>query len=233
MKSWETKNGYKIYQVLDGRSNSYLISYKNSNVLVDTGKASAYNRLTKNIDSIELANPEISSLILTHTHFDHCQSASKLKEQKHCKIIVSDKAKEFIEEGYTPLPKGTMIMFKLLSRIGRMLGKHRFGYMTFEPDIFIKENISLEESDIHLIITEGHSSDSISIIVDNEIAIVGDAMFGIFKKSVFPPFADNIEEMVKSWGLLLNTSCKTFLPGHGKEINRELLQKEYEKYKLT
>jgi len=233
MKSWETKNGYKIYKVLGGRSNSYLISYKNSNVLVDTGKASAYSRLNKNIDSIELANPEISSLILTHTHFDHCQSASKLKEQKNCKIIVSEKAKEFIENGYTPLPKGTMTMFKLLSRIGRMLGKHRFGYRGFEPDLLVKDNIALEGLHVDIIATEGHSSDSISVIVDNEIAIVGDAMFGIFKNSVFPPFADNIDEMVKSWGLLLNTSCKTFLPGHGKEINRELLQKEYEKYTLT
>jgi len=233
MKSWETRNGYKIYQVLDGRSNSYLISYKNSNVLVDTGKYSAYNRLNKNIDSIELANPEISSLILTHTHFDHCQSASRLKEQTKCKIIVSEKASEYIENGYSPLPNGTMMIPKFLSRVGKKLGKYRFGYTSFEPDLLVKDHISLEGLHVDIIATEGHSSDSISVIVDNEIAIVGDAMFGIFKNSVFPPFADNIEEMVKSWGLLLNTSCKTFLPGHGKEINRELLQKEYEKYKLT
>jgi hydroxyacylglutathione hydrolase len=82
-----------------------------------------------------------------------------------------------------------------------------------------------------LINTEGHSPGSISIIVDNEVAVAGDAMFGVFKNSIFPPYADNPAEMVKSWKKLLNTGCKIFLPGHGNEIKRERLKKEYEKYK--
>jgi glyoxylase-like metal-dependent hydrolase (beta-lactamase superfamily II) len=45
-----------------------------------------------------------------------------------------------------------------------------------------------------------------------------------------PPYADNIEAMIENWGKLLNTNCNIFLPGHGKEIKRELLQKEYYKY---
>ena len=81
-----------------------------------------------------------------------------------------------------------------------------------------------------MIKTEGHSSGSISVIVDNEIAIVGDAMFGVFKNSVFPPYADNQTEMINSWNVLLDTDCNTFLPGHGKEIKKEFLQKEYYKY---
>ena len=83
---------------------------------------------------------------------------------------------------------------------------------------------------IKMIKTEGHSSGSISVIVDNEIAIVGDAIFGVFKNSVFPPYADNPIEMIKSWRMLLDTDCDTFLPGHGKEVKRELIQKEYYKY---
>jgi glyoxylase-like metal-dependent hydrolase (beta-lactamase superfamily II) len=67
-------------------------------------------------------------------------------------------------------------------------------------------------------------------LVDNEIAIVGDAMFGIFRKSVSSPYADNPTLMMNSWRILLNTDCDTFLPGHGKQIDREILQKEYNKY---
>lgn len=66
--------------------------------------------------------------------------------------------------------------------------------------------------------------------MDNEIAIVGDTMFGVFKNSIFPPYSDDTVKMIESWGRLLNTDCIIFLPGHGKEINRKLLQKEYEKY---
>jgi hydroxyacylglutathione hydrolase len=55
-------------------------------------------------------------------------------------------------------------------------------------------------------------------------------MLGVFKKSVFPPFADNVNEMINSWGRLLETNCRLFLPGHGYEIKRKLLQTEYEKH---
>jgi len=68
-------------------------------------------------------------------------------------------------------------------------------------------------------------------LVDDEIATVGDTMFGIYNNSVFPPFADKQAELIKSWHKLLRTDCHTFLPGHGKEIERKLLQKEYDKLK--
>jgi hypothetical protein len=38
--------------------------------------------------------------------------------------------------------------------------------------------------------------------------------------------------MLESWGKLLNTDCKVFLPGHGKEIERSLLEKEYSRNAL-
>jgi hydroxyacylglutathione hydrolase len=36
--------------------------------------------------------------------------------------------------------------------------------------------------------------------------------------------------MICSWEKLLNTSCRLFLPGHRKEISRELLEQEFQKY---
>ena len=78
--------------------------------------------------------------------------------------------------------------------------------------------------------TAGHSEDSVSLLIDDEIAIVGDLMFGVFRNSIFPPFSDNVQQMIESWGKLLGTNCRVFLPGHGKEINRDRLQKEYIKY---
>jgi hypothetical protein len=54
-----------------------------------------------------------------------------------------------------------------------------------------------------------------SLIVDNEIALVGDVMFGVFNWSVFPPFADDVPTLEKSWGKLAKSGCKMYLPGHG------------------
>jgi glyoxylase-like metal-dependent hydrolase (beta-lactamase superfamily II) len=232
MNNWQTKNGYKIIQVLSGRSNTYLLLKDKLVILIDTGKESAYKKLSKKIDLLGLSLDKITHLILTHTHFDHCQSARKIKEYSSCKIIVSSKAGDSIDNGYTKLPKGTTYVTRQISRLGKLIGKKRFGYQPFEPDILIHGDYDLNSTDnlINIIETSGHSEDSISILIDNEIAIVGDVMFGVFKNSIFPPYADNTGKMIKSWNRLLNTECSIFLPGHGNEIKRELLKNQYDKY---
>lgn len=234
MKNWKTTNGYEIVHVLSGRSNAYLIKKDKLFILIDTGKTSAYGKLTRNIDSLGLSIQKITHLVLTHTHYDHCQSAKKIKDNSSCEITVSCNAQNWIKTGYTKLPKGTTILTSPISRLGQWIGKSRFGYHVFEPDIFIHGDYDLDSKNtinkINIIETPGHSEDSISILVDNEIAIVGDTLFGVFKNSIFPPYADNTNNMIRSWNKLLNSGCKVFLPGHGNEITRARLKKHYESY---
>jgi hydroxyacylglutathione hydrolase len=232
MKKWITRNGYEVYFILRGGCNCYLVRKDDINILVDTGSSKYFETLQKNLRSLNLQHREIDYLILTHTHYDHCQNAAKIKEQENCQIIISEFDKVSTEKGYTLIPGGTFLVTDLLSRAGKQIGKYLFGYPPFKADIFVNDSLDLAEMDlkIKLIRTAGHSVGSISVIVDNEIAITGDEMIGMFKNSVFPPFTDNTAEMLKSWGKLLKTGCDIFLPGHGREIKRELLQKEYDKY---
>jgi hydroxyacylglutathione hydrolase len=232
MKSWTTKNGYDIFLVSAGRSNAYLISYGGVNALVDTGKQSAFGRLRKNLDTLNVAHHPVGTLILTHTHFDHCGNALVIREQENCRILMSEKEVEYVENGYTPLPKGTFGLTRLISRLGTRMGPGRFGYTPFKPDRQIGEEFELAQHGFRLkiISTQGHSKGSLSVIVDNEIAIVGDTMLGTLKNSIFPPFADDIAGMINSWGKLLNTGCEIFLPGHGGAIRRALVYREYVKY---
>jgi Zn-dependent hydrolases, including glyoxylases len=232
MNNWKTKNGYEIVHVLSGRSNVYLVLKDENVILIDTGKKSGYVKLSQNINLLGLSVNKITHLILTHTHFDHCQLAKKIKDNSVCEIVVSYIAEDSIKKGYTELPKGTTYITRQISRLGRLIGKRKFGYPPFKPDILIQRDYVLNITDnrIKIIETSGHSDDSISILIDDEIAIVGDVMFGVFKNSIFPPYADDTYKMIKSWSSLLNTDCDIFLPGHGKEIKRELLKKQYDKY---
>jgi len=230
MRNWKLKNGYTIFQVLILRSNCFLISCPNGNILVDTGIKGSRTRLMKNIKSLNLPNSKIDFLILTHSHFDHCRNARYLQENENCKIIMSENEAEYARTGYTTLPEGTIQLTKLVSVLGNIIGEKGFGFDVFNPDILVKENLSLSESgfDIEIIATPGHSIGSLSVIVNNEIAIVGDTMFGVFKNSIFPPFADNTRELIASWKKLFNTGCYLFLPGHGTAIKRELVKSELE-----
>ncbi|HEX3013247.1 MAG TPA: MBL fold metallo-hydrolase [Methanobacterium sp.] len=231
MKTWTTKNCI-IYQVLKGRSNSFLINSQNKFILIDAGRKSSWKELTCKLDEI-LGKNKLSCLILTHAHFDHVENAAKIKEKYKTKIIIHQNESEYLRHGNSPLPKGTNLATGFMTNMFGKRIQSRYNYETVNPDIIVDEKYDLIDFgfNVYIIHTPGHSKGSISIIIDDEFAIAGDAMFGVFGNSVYPPFADDPETMVKSWNKLLKTNSNLFLPGHGKEISRKLLKSQYEKYK--
>ncbi|MGB9979296.1 MBL fold metallo-hydrolase [Methanobacterium sp.] len=231
MKTWTTQNS-TIYQILEGRSNSFLINSQNNYILIDTGRKNSWKDLNNKVEEI-LVKDKLSGLILTHTHFDHAENAAKIKEKYGSTILTHKNESDYLKQGNSPLPKGTNLATGFMVNA---FGKHvqsRYSYEPADPDIFVDEEYNLHNFGFNacVIHTPGHSKGSMSVIIDSEIAIVGDAMFGVFGNSVYPPFADDPETMVKSWNKLINTNCNLFLPGHGKEINRKLLKNQYEKHK--
>lgn len=224
MKKWVLNNGTKIYKVLAGRSNVYLIQCHTKNVLVDTSKTGSREKLLTNLHKIGISR--IDWLILTHTHFDHCQNAAWLQQKLGGQIMVSGKARSFIHEGYQPLPEGTTFFSKQIVKIGKQIGSSGFSFTPFKVEEFINSHQTIETGTIRMefIPTPGHSADSMCITINDEIALVGDTMFGILPNSVFPPFANDVNLLKQQWKKLLKTGCHTFLPGHGLPISRMLLE---------
>jgi hydroxyacylglutathione hydrolase len=231
MKKKITRNCI-IYQVLEGRSNSFLINQENNYFLIDTGRENSWKELKGKLDAL-LGGNKLSCLILTHTHFDHAENAAKLKKKYNCKIIVHESEEKNLKRGYNTLPQGTNPITGVMTTIlGKKL-QSRYKYEPAYPDIPVGEKYDLSSFgfNAYILHTPGHSKGSMSVVIDNEIAIVGDTMFGVFGNSIYPPFADYTEAMIGSWGKLLDTDCKLFLPGHGKVISRELLEKQCQKHK--
>lgn len=233
MKCWSTKSGQKIYQILSGRSNSFVLSNGGQYILIDTGRENKWNILKRRLVEIQLKENCFSALILTHTHFDHAENAYRIKEIYKTNLIVHKSEADFISSGNNPAIHGTNLITKFITH---MLGTQLLQFVKYKPvdyDITVEDKYDLSRFgfNAYIIHTPGHSIGSISVIVDNEIAIVGDAMFGVFKYSVFPPFAEQPENMIRSWKKLLDTGCSLFIPAHGTANSRQLLQREYEKYK--
>lgn len=230
LRKWEISSKCTICRVLDGRCNVYLVITRTGNILIDTGTVRSRRQLINNIKQVGIN--DIQLLVLTHTHFDHCANVSALKEEYGCRIVMGKNESRFVEKGYTYLPTGTNWFTAILARVGNSIGDQKFGYKPFYPDVLIEERTPLErfEGIIEVIPTPGHSPGSISIAVNNEIALVGDTMFGILRNSIFPPFADDVPTLIRSWKELLGTGCKLFLPGHGREIPELLVERSYAKH---
>ncbi|HSH50603.1 MAG TPA: MBL fold metallo-hydrolase [Bacteroidales bacterium] len=216
----KSARGTKIHIILAGMTNCYLIQKKGINILVDSGVSKSYKKLKHQLKLILGDHRFIDYHFLTHTHYDHAGNSKKIKEDFKAKIIVHKNEAEWIKEGFTPLPRGTSWLFKLITYSGNKYASSIGKFEPAMPDIIVTDQLSFFD-DIKIIHTPGHTIGSVSLLIDNEIALVGDTLFGIFKKRIFPPFADNIDELHKSWELLLSTKCKLFLPGHGKPVKRD------------
>jgi hydroxyacylglutathione hydrolase len=231
MKTWTTKNGYSISQVLSGRVNSFILSNGNKNILVDTGRYNIKGELFSALNRLNIS--KIDLLILTHTHFDHAENAADVKNKFGSTVLAHKSEAKFLALGDSPLPKGSIWPTKLvMGAFAKSLQPH-YKYKPVTADISVEDKFDLSNWDFNAYIlpTPGHTPGSLSIIIDNEIALVGDAMVGMFRGSVFSPFADDIPGMVKSWKPLLDTNASLFIPAHGTANSRNLLIEEYDKYK--
>lgn len=229
MKTWETKSGYKISRVLAGRSNVFLVAHGGKNILVDTSPGSRWKRLDEKLE--DLGVERLKALVLTHSHYDHAGNAARLQKLYGVPVIIHRSEAPFLAAGENIVPKGTRFPGRFLVDCW---GKRFSRSIVLDPcraDILVDEGLRLDDLGFNAFIlhTPGHSPGSISVIVDDEIAIVGDALFGVFPWSVMPPFAADAREMVASWGKLLQTKCRLFLPAHGSANSREQVLRDYHK----
>jgi len=234
MKCWTTKSGIRIHSVLRGRCNCYLVSNEDGFLLIDTGRKRSWKNLERSLNRRGVKRDSPISLVLTHCHFDHAENAARFRKTYKASIIVHKSERDYLKNGENPNIGGTVFLTKVLSGIlSRTKLLARLGYEPVGCDVSVDREFTLEPLGFpgYVLHTPGHTPGSISAIIDDEIAIVGDAMFGVFAGSVFPPFADDVRLMVESWKKLLDTGCGIYLPGHGSERSKDLLKRQYEKYK--
>jgi hydroxyacylglutathione hydrolase len=227
MKVWTTKNGHKITRVLHERCNVFLLSNERCNILIDTNLKRNRKQLDLNLNKIGITKLDL--LILTHTHFDHTENAAHIQKKYKPKVIVHQSESSWLHQGNSPLPHGSFFFTKLLFRLLSGFLRNRMRYESCLADFEVLDNFSLSEFgfNAYIVHTPGHSSGMMSIIIDDEIAIVGDAMVSHLPWTIYPSFAENKQQLILSWGRLLESNCRLYLPSHGNGIEREKLQRYY------
>mgnify|MGYP005843766309 CR=1 FL=1 len=209
-----------------GSSLCYFIPSRNGALLIDAGNAGKVDHLNSVLLAHEYELQDIKLIVLTHTHHDHVGSLAEIKLRTGAKVMVHAAEAGFLQKGHTPLPNGTTPWTKLAVGAGRLANFGKYEAVT--PDIVVNGKTDLREFGVNgkVLPTPGHTAGSISVILNGR-AFVGDTLFGFRSENVFPPFLSNLDELKKSWNILLNTPCRTFYPGHGRPISRPRFERAF------
>jgi len=204
-----------IKQIKLGKSNAYLIETEKGFILIDAGMPDKVGKIKKILVEKNADLKDITLIIITHVHYDHVGSLSALKEKTGAKILVHETEKKFLEKGKTDFPAGTVLISKLISKLSNLISEGKFEAVS--PDITIKDTYDLKQHGIdgEIIHTPGHTNGSISVIINEEDIICGDTLFNFMPHSVYPPFANDKKQLIKSWKKVKQYNCKRFHPGHG------------------
>jgi hydroxyacylglutathione hydrolase len=183
-------------------SNMTFIQSGDSHVLIDAGTGMNYHALEKDLQTLGSSLPQLTDIILTHSHIDHIGGVIPIVEEASPKIHLHKAEAEPINQGN---------MSQTLSN-------------TFGVDLsplkiegILEEGTVLEFGDIKMEVahTPGHSLGSICLdILDTGILITGDTLFpgGSFGRTDFPTGDDRA--LVESLKRISEMSFMIGLPGH-------------------
>ncbi|MBN2099573.1 MAG: MBL fold metallo-hydrolase [Dehalococcoidia bacterium] len=212
----------------------YLLKCRDGYVLIDTSYPGYFQPFQKCIARLGIDMSEIKYLLLTHHHDDHSGFAAELVRKTACRVIAHPNAVAPLKKGEsedTVQPvnlrvKFVFSIFQLFHRGFRFpplsLAENDF-ILTGDNDDLLK-NIGI---DGRILYTPGHSRDSLSVLLSDGSAFVGDVAMNFLRPTGIghrPIFVEDINTVYASWQRLVEEGAKVIYPSHGKPFSsRELV----------
>jgi glyoxylase-like metal-dependent hydrolase (beta-lactamase superfamily II) len=235
----------EIIQLKLSATMCYLIPIKNKYLLIDTGYEKDKALFYKNLSNLNISINDIAYVLLTHHHDDHAGLLNEIKAcNKSCRVIMHEKCVALLEKGKNDLSGGgyinsrVNIMIKLFKRLNKKWDSTFPAYKIDSNDIIIREQTTLREIGIdipgRIIYTPGHTIDSISLLLNNGICIVGDAaanMLRFLGTKYCVIYIADLKQYYQSWDKLINQNVKMIYPAHGEIFGIEKLKKNIYKNK--
>ncbi len=225
--------------------NTYVYASPNGYVMIDTGYEHSLREVEKKLNKKKIRLSDIRYVFLTHAHDDHAGFLNELLgRNKNVKVVMSDKAMTTLKRGQNSFKGGcsTLLAWAFCKCMG-VFGKAGHLFPIIEDkynDRFIEiteGNKTVLEELLHgkILYTPGHTSDSISLRVDN-IIFCGDAsMNGFPSMKKLTIWIENKVQFEKSLGILFAEDVDWIYPAHGKPFPKSDISKsikEISKIKL-
>lgn len=191
-----------------GNTNCYYIEGKNGSLLIDTDWAGTLQLFYKKVKELNIK--KIDYLLITHFHPDHMGIAQDIMNTG-TKLLLIDVQNEYIHQADVIFQKDK---------------NSNFHPINTEPIIISCEQSRQFLNDLgiygEIIHTPGHSDDSISIILDDGIAFVGD-LYDLKSAKQF-----NDKKINDSWNKILSHNISKIYYGHHEQTISNI--KMYRRY---
>ena len=220
-------------------TNCYLLANGGRFVLIDTGYTDDWELFRTQLSRNAIQPAQISHVILTHHHDDHCGLLNNLVgENPNLKVVMSDNAKVLLTKGENDRSRGggminagvkrlwvfkrLFLSIRLKKRVEKKNNLKFPPYFTRPNDILITEETRLKDIGIDvdgvIFRTPGHSDDSISVLLDDGDCFVGDAAANFLQFAgthYCVIFITDLDEYYGSWRTILSKNASRIFPAHG------------------
>lgn len=206
-----------------GLINCHLILGKTGCILVDTGLPGSEKKIERVLKTHGRGYRDISLIVITHAHVDHAGSAARLRELAGAPILAHAGDLDYYEQRKKMTFCETGWFGRAFMRTGLILQP----YAAFTPDILLRDDASI---DLHrygfsgaVRHTPGHTAGSVSILLDDGDALVGDLVAsgillgGLARtgRAKRPPFEDDPQRVAIELMSLVDAGMQRFHMGHG------------------
>jgi glyoxylase-like metal-dependent hydrolase (beta-lactamase superfamily II) len=215
-------------------TNCFLVKADDHYVLIDTGYEDDWSLFRTRLNEAGVELFQISHLILTHHHDDHCGLLHNvLQENDSIGVVMSDPCKDLILNGENDRTHGGGFLNRRIALLLRLWRLYRSLILkkaidTFPPyqlrngDIVVAGDTGLREIGIPLdgkiIETPGHTVDSISVLFDDGDCLIGDAASNFLQflgAKYCVIFITDMSAYYQSWEKVIATGARRIFPAHG------------------
>lgn len=205
--------------------NTWLYPIEGGWVMIDTGYENSYGKVLKRLNRMLIRPEEVRYLFLTHAHDDHAGFLEEwMTKHPQTQVIAHEKAINGLRKGQNGFDGGcstlgAFLFCQLMALLGN--GDHRYPRLSEEHLASIitlnEENIPQFESILRgkIIFTPGHTTDSISLLVDGNLFCGDAAMNGIPSSHRITIWVEDKAAFEKSWDDMLAYGAKKIYPAHG------------------
>jgi glyoxylase-like metal-dependent hydrolase (beta-lactamase superfamily II) len=204
-------------------SNAYLIKGDRP-ILVDTGKPGDEQRIVRALAAAGVRPADLSLILHTHGHSDHAGSSAALQGMTRARLAMHAADDAMARRGKNKIGARTSLEARLLAPIVDR---------PFPPvvcDLLLRDEVSLEGFGVdgRVLFTPGHTDGSISILLGNGDAIVGDLLMGgVFGGAIAGSrprlhyFVEDYPQVLAGVERVLGEGASRLYVGHGGPLARE------------